>query len=570
MKLRTFIASALSPFSLSNQALIAASIIGGISTFVLVPGLGGYQGHAALWGLLVVVSQSAFALTLVAARTWAHLPTPQHVLIALVTAGTIRGLIIQYGINAIDFASQSANAYLIRAINSSLVSVIGLGLIGASLYWLDDYRRQYQVLAARSIALARSAMSSAPVSDAALSKWQELKTTLDRSLEAAAETLANTPNAQTLRRAAQEILTAVDLHLRPSTKQLWPESKITVAPLRLRALFKVTIADWKFPMGRILLFFAVVVGIGSLVRSGWLYGSAYTARYLALTAALLWLSKVLVFHYPRLSKQIALGTLASMPVALFAGDVFLGRQILQLPADDLAQLIVDIQTPFTVLLFALTADAIDDRQRVLSELRSQVEKATDSQLLEGEMATADLQQLGLFLHHSVQSELVATAMQLHEAGLTSDPQTMEAARSQALSRISQLQMLDEATPPWLRTISSYARIDSIASAWNGIARISIELPAETAVRDDQWLIAAQVIEEGIANAIRHGDATRIDVKGNLDHGRLVLTLTDNGTQGVDSTHASSGLGLHWLESVAPGDWSFVRSAETSQLVVGIE
>ena len=131
-------------------------------------------------------------------------------------------------------------------------------------------------------------------------------------------------------------------------------------------------------------------------------------------------------------------------------------------------------------------------------------------------------------------------------------------------------MLDEATPPWLRTISSYARIDSIANAWNGIARISIDLPAEAAVRDDQWLIAAQVIEEGIANAIRHGDATRIHVEGNLDQGRLVLTLTDNGTQGVDSTHASPGLGLHWLESVAPGDWSFVRSAETSRLVVGIE
>jgi two-component sensor histidine kinase len=62
------------------------------------------------------------------------------------------------------------------------------------------------------------------------------------------------------------------------------------------------------------------------------------------------------------------------------------------------------------------------------------------------------------------------------------------------------------------------------------------------------------IEEALANAYRHGQATKVSVLLNpLDSQLLECTITDNGV-GL-SGYKRDGLGSALFEAIAPGNWS---------------
>jgi signal transduction histidine kinase len=559
----------LSPRALSNTALLWATVIGAFGTLVLVPGPTSTGLFTWQWVGVVAASQCAFALVIVVMRATSPRPGPWVVLSTLALAGAVRGLVIAIGAGLIGVVQFSVALIASRALNSAVISVIGVALIGATLTWRADFRAQYRVLRDRALLVGGAAHDGDTIDPSVLDAWTTMKVDLDTSLSVASELMATGSSRETLDEVAAILTSAIEVNLRPAARAMWREAIPPEEPLRLRALLVDTLSAWRLPLATILGFLAVVVGVGSVVRSGVLDGGAYTLRYLLVTGLILWASTSLARLRRQWAPTIAMLTLLVLPPAILLSDHFIGDALLGLPQDPTGQIVVALQTPVTTILIAMAVQAARERQQVLAALQARID-ADAAVLRQRDNQTArDSQRLSLFVHHSVQSELAALAMQIREAASTRDPATMEAVRLSALAHLERLQSLDQLSAPWARPTGGRARIDQITEAWTGILDVRVDLPDERECRADQWYVAAQVIEEGLANSARHGGAGRVAITGACDRGELVIHVTDDGVAVAHAQRAEPGLGTQWLDRVAPGQWALEQLDGGARLSVRI-
>ena len=559
----------LSPLALSNTSILLATLIGGFGTLVLVPGTSGLGSFSWQWVAVTGLSQAAFAVVLICARTVRSTPGPTFVLLTLAFGGAIRGLVIALGAGVFAILAITPSSVVGRSMNSAVISVIGVALIGATLTWRAEFRTQYQLLRNRAVLLGNAAQEGESIDPDVLDAWTTMKGDLDTTLRTASERLAAGATRRDLYDAADLLTSAIDVRLRPTARAMWQEAIPEEEPIRLRALFVETVGRWRPPLLVIIGFLAVVVGVGSIVRSGLVNGGAYTLRYVIVVGLVLWASTVVARAKPRLSSVIAVVTLAALPPIVLLCDHFIGDELLGLPEDPTGQIIVALQTPITTVFIAMAVEAVRDRQQVLASLQARIDIEAAELRRRNDLAQRDAQRLSLFVHHSVQSELAALAMQVREAALTGDTVTMDDVRLATLERLQRLEQLDAHSPPWLGGVGGRERIEQVVEAWSALLDTRLDLPPESSCRPDQWHLAAQIIEEGLANSARHGGAEHATITGRCDDGVLALRLVDDGSYGHGARQALAGIGTQWLDRVAPGDWQLERTPEGTALSVRI-
>lgn len=561
--MRLFLATFFSPYSLSNTALLWATIIGAIGSlvFVMTPSS---AGQWASWLVVVAVSQALFAIVIVGMRMLQRACTPLYVACALGLAGAVRGIAIAFGVQVHLAQPLDVSELVSRTANSMVISVLGVALIGGTLAWLAQYRGEYQVLVDRAVALERMRAGEDHVDLEVLETWTTVKLALNDALERARQELTTPATAEGLESASALIAATVNVELRPVSQAMWTEPAPTKQRLRIRSFFADTLRTWRPPILVILAFYVVVIGTGAIVRIGWADGSAFVARYVIAVGVILWISKVFAARFRAHASIIAGVTLIALPLALLLADLWIVKGILGAPLDAIGDVTIALQTPVTVLFIATAVSTFRDRPRILGALQQRI----DSDVVSIVTRQSDVRQLGLYIHHSVQSELSAIAMQLHEAALTQDAQTRDAVSTSVLERLQRFQSIDAATPPWLRREGGKERINEVIAAWAGIMTIHVELPNEEECRLDQWHVAAQVIEEALANAARHGDASEVSIQGFVGS-ELMLVISDNGMGREQLEAIRPGIGSQWLEWVAPGEWSLVRTTTGATLTVAI-
>ncbi len=128
------------------------------------------------------------------------------------------------------------------------------------------------------------------------------------------------------------------------------------------------------------------------------------------------------------------------------------------------------------------------------------------------------------VHGQVQGAIVAALTRL---GHTDDPSQVEKAKAD-LDRA--LNSLNEHTS---QTANIRESLDDLASAWEGVCQIELQLDAEAEANCNRSATTAFVVgalvTEGIVNAVRHGDAKTVQVSlQTLSPGLLSLRLTDDG------------------------------------------
>jgi hypothetical protein len=557
----------LSPFALSNAAIAWSALIGAIGVLAFVP----EQGAAPRdWGALVLVAlvaEAAFAAVIVALRALGATAGPVRVALALVAAGAARGVAIAVG-TGLD--APAAGDVAARAANSALFCLLGGALIGATLAWRDDFRVQYRALLDRALLLERVGRDDAVVDPEVLAAWSAIKAQLDETIRRAGALLAGPVDPHRLEEAAALLTSAIDAQLRPASRAMWEGALPDRPPISTRSLLLTALGAWQLPLRAILGFFAVLVGIGAVVRVGVVPGLWFTAVFLAVTGAVLGLSVLAARRWPARATASAVCALVALPPLLLAGSALVADGRLGLAADRLSEVVVAVQAPITTLLIAMAVEAGRQRQRIIAGLQARVDADAIGLLSRYGGGHEDAQQLSVFMHHSVQSELAALALQLREAAASGEAGTMGGVSAAVLMRLGAIQSLDAAAPPWQEHPAGYARIAEIVGAWTGVLDVRVSLPAAEACPPHQWLVATRVIEEGLANAARHGDASRVTIAGRADGGCLTLSIEDDGSRGRAADAAdAAGLGLQWLDRIAPGDWDLRRSAAGATLVVTI-
>jgi hypothetical protein len=162
--------------------------------------------------------------------------------------------------------------------------------------------------------------------------------------------------------------------------------------------------------------------------------------------------------------------------------------------------------------------------------------------------------LALYLHNTLQSELLALSSQLEEVAVAGDKERLPA----VLERVSALinkSLIDDFAK---YSETPLLKIESLISAWRGIMQIEFDVAAEYLQDPKRNVVIARTVEEVITNAFRRGKASKIHISGLQIDGNLELFFE---TDGVLSLPGEAGLGSKWFDSISIRPWVIEESSK---------
>jgi len=177
-----------------------------------------------------------------------------------------------------------------------------------------------------------------------------------------------------------------------------------------------------------------------------------------------------------------------------------------------------------------------------------IERLEESRSAAVDVQESELRRIERDLHDGAQARLVALGMSIGmaEEKLDSDPEAARAllaeARSDARNALEELRDLARGIHPPILTDRG---LEAAVTALSGKSPVPVSLAVDVADRPPPPVETAAyfVVAEALANAIKHADAGRIDIRIRRTNGSLVAEVEDDGRGGANS----AGNGLAGLE-----------------------
>ncbi len=211
-----------------------------------------------------------------------------------------------------------------------------------------------------------------------------------------------------------------------------------------------------------------------------------------------------------------------------------------------------------VVLGTTVAMATQQSQEDLVEsLRTTVDASEAEAIARNHELVRASRTLARYVHGTLQSRLLASALAIEQAERDGDPAAFDAALQQAREALS---LPDAFAAP---ATDLAAALQTTVDLWQGFAAITIEVPVPAPTVDPETVAdLCRVVEEAVANAMRHGDATTITVAVTATDERLDVVVTDDGT----GPHGGGpGLGTTLFD--VTGAWSLVARQDRSGAVL---
>ena len=310
--------------------------------------------------------------------------------------------------------------------------------------------------------------------------------------------------------------------------------------------------------------FALVDFVGTLGTNVEQYG-AVRGLTLVVVGLAWWIPVMLVANaimrrHPKAHAAIFLVALAMMQAAVVVRGYL--RELWIPGSGSAAWQISQMVAVVAVVLVTSGFGAWRNREAAqLANLRAVVDE-------EGEVARERSAQIAMlaretaqYLHGSLQTRLVGCSLAMEQASETGDVPALERALAEALAALDTEATI---TAPG-RSISAevYRKVD----LWSGFCDFDVDFGEGIADSSDQAAVVGRAVEEAIANAIRHGHASHVEVSVTRGSGaRLLVRICDDGTgpQG-----GSPGLGSAYLAMVSAGTWSMAATEDGTCVLVPI-
>jgi signal transduction histidine kinase len=503
------------------------------------------------WVAIGLISLLPMALVLLAGnrltRRWdpERTSTRATVLAVAVLAGAARGVVIAVLPALWDLPTTTGPA--LRILSSALIFGMWLTIAGVALGANDRYRRQVDTLLDELVTreLAERLQDEARAGVHAQSALQRIAHTssgVTVTLDEHVEVIDHGRTARLIREA-------VETKLRPLSHEMWFSPQPVLPSEQASARFLLRTLATPVPYRRALPLMTLLLFGNSLVWNGWPLGLVgASAAVVAVIAIVLPLTiwgggNRLVAN----SVMYALLLLVPTPLAVLAFERYDSVE-----HREPAMIAMALGIPLAFFLGATAQTIIDDRKETIAALRARItDPLWDEHLGRLERRSAE-SAAATFLHNTVQSQLLAAAMRLERAADDDNAAGAEEALAQARRAVALASAPRTAavrTPP-------RERLDELASAWQGIA--SIDLDLDTAMdASPANQIAVDAVEEAVANAVRHGHATAITVRMRTEADVIAVVVRDNGQATAGS--GSGGVGHRWLDAATGGDWELTYS-----------
>lgn len=331
--------------------------------------------------------------------------------------------------------------------------------------------------------------------------------------------------------------------LRPLSHQLWDAQEVKYPKYKFNDLFRASIVARPFSP-KFTALAQGVVGLAFYVNNfGWPLGLAALGTVLTFIWLSLWtLNGFGPANHRNRWLRFALG------LALSIASATIPAMLLRGVSDSefwIPLLLTNIAwLSLLVTITAVAKEAITANSKVERELS----EASNLDKTAGEVASAlSARNLAQHLHGNVHNKLLSSAMRLERAGTVDNLAVLERELDlveQVLDRLESRQNLDEN-----QTLA--ATVQSCIDVWAGTIAVDVASLPEAAITQVNTQLLGEVINEAIANAFRHGNASKVILKFDNHDGELWLHVIDNGSgyrprkRGLGSELFSQYAGANW-------------------------
>lgn len=215
--------------------------------------------------------------------------------------------------------------------------------------------------------------------------------------------------------------------------------------------------------------------------------------------------------------------------------------------------------PIVVALTTLAAGALTSSQIVLANMAEDLSDAELRKRVLTQDRDSTMRELAAQIHGAAHSPMVAGAALLEQIPL--GERQREDLVEQIGRAVSQIALPESHQS--LREV-----VDRACIPWDGLVDVDVEVRSDgvEVLTDEQYRTIERVVDEGIANAFRHGGASAIEMRIDSTEQAIVVDIRDDGT-GV-APGAGEGLGAR-LMSAASSHWS-LSNVETGGAHLHVE
>ncbi len=379
-----------------------------------------------------------------------------------------------------------------------------------------------------------------------------LETDIDAALSPARVGITESLGARE-RELSRDEWTAIALQLRTTaretirlvSRQLWSDASPELPSPTLGRILRTIVTQQPFQPVTLAMVYVVTSLAGSVTMLGWVVGVISQIAGILMILGVLGGANALMRRRP--AHHAAIFVSAAVVLQLFGLLNFPVRAWLgATPYTWLEFLLGAVLGIGLILLTSGVGSLRTHRDSVARALQADI----DRELLASIAASRQVAQLAResarILHGSVQTRLISCAVAIERAARTHDVDAFEEAMREAR---------DALVPPTLGfddPRSLREQVEHTVSLWQGLSTVRLVIdPRLEDLRGPVARDVARVVEEGITNAITHGDAATIDISLSLRDRQIIIEVIDDGFGPMGDL---PGLGSALLDSVCQ-EWS---------------
>jgi signal transduction histidine kinase len=332
---------------------------------------------------------------------------------------------------------------------------------------------------------------------------------------------------------SEEIRRVVDGPVRTTSRELWRTADEREMRIGLVEVITFLVRNFRFRPWPIVGLAVVLSLLRRVEEVGWIANAAAAIATVVIVAECHVANRAME-RWPRGKTFVV-----SVTFVVFVTQAILTERLLERWGLEPSGLSVGVVALFTSILMISTSSLgayrdLDDRRA--RQLATAIRADRLDAMAEARAVSDEARQLAALLHGRVQSRLLGCAMAIEFAG--DDPTALQ----QALDRTKSV-LAEE----WDAARETGSSLGEVLTPWKGLAEISVVGEIDELAGDPACV---QVVEELVANAVRHGGAHRVEVIVERDGPDCMITVADDG-QALGE--GRPGLGTSFLERVGVVD-----------------
>jgi len=201
-----------------------------------------------------------------------------------------------------------------------------------------------------------------------------------------------------------------------------------------------------------------------------------------------------------------------------------------------------------ILVIGLVSDFMYDQHAESEFLERQISKEQlETMFLKREEDRLS-RELAKYLHGTIQSRLMASAMALEKAGRKGDKKALERELAEAYKSL-RVPSAEYFSAP---AATFREEINKVVAKWSDLMKVKVKI--SVAIKDlpiHKSQEIGNVVNEGLSNSFRHGNAGAVNVSITGTNDEIFIEISDDGTGLVPG---KPGLGTDWFKAIAGNSW----------------